>query len=226
MKRFLTAQVAAVALVLGIGAGAQAGPIPPSQVQWTYSFTPGAPQVFADGGPTGGVTFTSESPNTAMGNSDVVATDLKVFSNAMASNPDTLTHSGGYSISMMLGTSVNGSPSSTTLTFTGKLGNGPGGYAFTNSNSQVTNVFGPNATQTITLEGYNFTVSLDAYTPPGPPSQGNKGSIGATVSISPAGIGPASTPEPSTLLLSGLGFSFLGGAAWRKRRKARTAPAA
>jgi hypothetical protein len=33
------------------------------------------------------------------------------------------------------------------------------------------------------------------------------------------------TPEPSSMLLSGLGLTFLGGAAWRKR-KARAVVAA
>ena len=61
-----------------------------------------------------------------------------------------------------------------------------------------------------------FTVSLIAYTPPGPPDQSNAGSISAHVSVTTTQT--ADLPEPSTMLLSGLGLTFLGGAAWRKRR--------
>jgi hypothetical protein len=52
----------------------------------------------------------------------------------------------------------------------------------------------------------------------------NLGSISAHVNVS--SVTPASVPEPSTMLLSGLGLSFLGGAAWRKRRQAAQQTAA
>jgi hypothetical protein len=43
------------------------------------------------------------------------------------------------------------------------------------------------------------------------------GSIDAQVNVSPAGS-PAATPEPSCLVLAGLGLLTVAGAAWRKRR--------
>ena len=56
----------------------------------------------------------------------------------------------------------------------------------------------------------------------------NAGSLAAFVEVTAGdptgpggggGVTVADVPEPSTMLLAGLGLSFLGGAAWRKRRQ-------
>ena len=86
-------------------------------------------------------------------------------------------------------------------------------------NANVANVFNDTSVHNLVLGTYNFAVQLIAYTPPGPPDQSNAGSISAHVTVSNAQV--SSVPEPSTMLLSGLGLSFLGGAAWRKRRQVR-----
>jgi hypothetical protein len=218
MKRFLAAQAAAATLVLLAATCVQAGPLP-SQVQWSYNFTPGSYSVSADTNPSAGVSFTNEPTKSAVGNSDVVATNLRIFgSTASPSTPDTLTTHGAYTISLLLGTSANGPALSGTLTFTGKLGG-----TFSSASANVSNMFGPNSTQQLTLGNYTFTVALIAYTPPGPANQLNAGSISAHVTVANASIHTTGggTPEPSTMLLSGLGLTFLGGAAWRKRRQAR-----
>ena len=211
MKRFFTAHMAALAVVLLAGAAAQANPIPPSQIQWTYNFSPGAPAVLADGNPGAGVTFTNEPTKAATGSSDVVATNLRVFSSAQAGSPDVLVHNGAYTLTLTLSTTDGTGTHTGTLTFTGQLAG-----SFSSQNSNVSNMFGPNTTQTLHLGSVNFTVQLVAYTPPGPPDQANAGSISAHVTV---GSRVVDTPEPSTILLSTLGLSFLGGAAWRKRRR-------
>jgi hypothetical protein len=218
MNRFLTAHVSALALVLLAGTATRASIIPPGSVQWSYNFNPGAPAVFGDGNPSAGVTFTNEPTKSAVGDSDIVASNLRVFSSALASAPDMLSSNGAYSLTLQLTTSTNGPLATTNVTFTGKL-TGP----FSSENTSVANMFGPNSTQTVLLNGYFFKVSLIAYTPPGPPDQVNAGSIAAHVSIT-ENVDPAEgqTPEPGTMLLSGLGLTFLGGFAWRnKRRQAR-----
>jgi hypothetical protein len=217
MKRSYSATIAALAVVLLGSAAAQASPVPPANLQWTYNFTPGAPALPVDGGGSSYVGFTNEPTKAAVGNSDVVATNLRVFSAATASVPDTLSASGDYSLTMVLSTVDNGTPYSASLTFTGELDG-----TFSAESANIKNTFGPNSTQTVQLGSYIFTVSLVAYTPPGPPDQVNAGSLAAHVEVTLA----EETPEPSTMLLSALGLSCLGGAAWRKRRQARLAAAA
>ena len=78
---------------------------------------------------------------------------------------------------------------------------------------QITKVLGTN----------EYTVKFVSYTPPGPPDSGNKGSIAYHVTVRNLDIQKA--PEPSTMLLAGLGASFLGLGAWRKRRQGEVATA-
>jgi hypothetical protein len=128
---------------------------------------------------------------------------------------------GAWSVALVLSTTDSTGVHTGTLSFTGKL-NG----TFSSQNANIANMFGTTSPKTLTLGSVVFTVALTSYTPPGPPDQANAGSISAHVTVSNA-VGPPpppppqNTPEPSTLLLSGLGLTFLGGAAWRKRRQAR-----
>jgi hypothetical protein len=219
MKRLLTAPAAAIAVMLALGAGgAKAAAIPPSSVAWNYNFSPGAPAITADGNSSAGVTFTNEPTKVAVGSSDLVASNLRVFSSATSAAPDVLTSGGAYSLNLQLSLNDNGTPITKTLTFTGKLSG-----TLSAESVNLVNKFGPHKKQSVDLGQYHFTVELIAATMPGPPDQTNAGSIAAHVTVS-AGSGgggdpqPAQLPEPSTMLLSSLGLSFLGGAAWRKRR--------
>jgi len=219
MKRLLIAHLVALAMLLTTGAGARATSILPDDVTWTYTFTTTPGAVFADGNPGAGVNFTVSQPGqSANGSSDIVAANLTEFSTATVANPDKLATNGNYAVSLQIQTSVAGPIQTATFDFTGKLSG-----TFSANNSNVSNAFGPNSTQTVQLGGYNFTVSLTSYTPPGPPNapdSTSSGAIGAHVTVS--AITPTqTTPEPSTILLSGLGLSLLGGATWRKRRKAQ-----
>jgi hypothetical protein len=218
MKRLLTAHITAAAMVLFAATGARAGLVPASQVQWSYNFSPGASAVIADTNSSAVVSFTNEPTKSAVGDSDVVVTNLRVSSTANPNTPDVLKNNGAYSVTLVLGTSANGSPMSGSLTFTGKLTG-----TFSSASANVANKFGPHQTQTLTLGSYLFTVSLVSYTPPGPPDQVNAGSISAHVSISDIHSAGGGTPEPSSMLLAGMGLTFLGGAAWRKRRQPRMA---
>jgi len=216
VKRFLTAHFSALAVVLFAGVSAQATPIDPNTVTWMYNFSPGSPSVSSDGGRTG-VTFTNEPTKSATGSSDVVATNLRVFSAdpAAVPPPDSLTgNSGHYTLALTLSTTINGKTETAVLNFSGLLTG-----TFSKDNANIGNAFGPNSTQTVTLDSVTFKVQLIAYTPPGPPSQANAGSISAHVTLSGGHV--TTVPEPSTILLSSLGLTFLGGARWRKRRAAR-----
>ena len=224
MKRFLTATAAALALLLMTGMGVHANPLPPA-LSWTYNFAPGASSLASDAGTGGNISFTNEPTNTAVGNSTIVGTNLRVASTATAGSPDSLSGShGNYSLSLALATTDDTGLHQATLTFHGQLAG-----TFSHDSSNLGNIFGADATQTVALGAYTFTVALNSFTPPGPPGQTNAGSIAATVSITP-GSNPipqgGNAPEPGTMVLAGLGLSAFGGAAWRKRRQARVAVAA
>lgn len=213
MKRFLTAPLAALTLLLLLGGGAQAAPIPPDQISWTYNWSRSPVAVFGDAG--GNVNFTDEPTKVAKGSSRIVATNIRVASTATAAAPESVVD-GNYALSLTLATNSNGNPYTATLTFHGTLSG-----TFSAENANVANAFGPDSSQFVDLGSFRFTVDLVAYTPPGPPDQSNAGSIGARVTVEDRPPVVNETPEPSTMLLGGLGLTFLGGAAWRKRRKAR-----
>ena len=229
MKRLLTAHVAALALVLLGGVTAQADSMPPTTLSFTYNFTPvkpgtntPMPAVFAQGNPGASITFTNDTTQPASVDSsnpttDVVATTLKVHSTASPLHPDVLANNGHYDMDLTLSATDANGVHTKTLTFSGNKLVGP----FSATSSHVHNVFGADSTQTATLGIYTFTVSLDSYVAPGPNGQTIPGSIGANIQVSGGSITitPASVPEPSSVLLSGLGLSFLGGFAWRKRRR-------
>jgi hypothetical protein len=113
------------------------------------------------------------------------------------------------------------SGASTTMLFSGKLGG-----SFSGSNSNVSNQFTGTTSYTWTAPNGNlYTVTLVGYTPPGPPTASNAGSISAHVSVTPGeggGHTGGSSPEPSTLVLSCLGLAFAGATSWRKRRALAT----
>ena len=214
MKRSLLIFASAVGLLCLAGQQASAGPNPPPQVAWSYNFTPSQSFVSADNPGTGTVTFTNEPTKGATNSSDVVVTNLRVSSTAPATSPDMLNTNGAWKIGLVLSDSASGT-SSQTLWFTGKLGGN-----FSSANSNVTNGFtGTQSYTWIASNGNQYVVTLTGYTPPGPPSASNAGSISAHVAVTPGVSTSGHTPEPSTLVLSCLGLAFGGLTTWRKRRR-------
>jgi hypothetical protein len=188
------------------GATARAELIP-----WTYNWTPSAPAVFADSPGTGKITMTNEPLATAVGTSDIVATNIKVFSTADPAKPDTFT-AAKYTLTLTL--TDTDSKTSGTLTFAGEFN----GTISANS-SNVTNTFTSAVTQSVVLGMHLFKVTIGPFTPPAPPGATNSGTISATAFVSVSDKGHH-TPEPSTALMAGLGLSFLGLVSWRKCRRA------
>jgi hypothetical protein len=210
MKRSILLFTSAIALLVALGGSARA-----DLIAWTYNWDRDPVSIPADSG-TGGISLTNEVAKAATGNSDVVATNLRVFSTAPATAPDTLVNGGGYTLSLTLTDSASGAAS--TMTFTGKLSG-----TFSSANANIINTFTSPTTETVVLGGNTYNVTVGPYSPPGPPTASNAGSISAHVAVVPGdnggGGGIQDVPEPSTMLLAGLGLSFLGGAAWRKRRQ-------
>lgn len=215
MKCFVVAIVSAAALLCLGGTPAWAGQ-GTTDVNWTYNFTPGQASVASNTG-TGTVTFTNEPTKAATNTSDVVVTNLRVNSIAPSGSPDSFTTGGAWKVGLQLTDTASGN--STTMTFSGKLGG-----TWSANNANVTNTFTgtTNYTWTDPTNGDVFKVSLVGYTPPGPPTASNAGSIAAFVQVTPGNGGggtTAGTPEPSTLVLSFLGLGFAGLTTWHKRRR-------
>jgi hypothetical protein len=215
MKRSLLLIASTAGLLTLAGTPAWADPTPPPEVHWTYNFTPSASFVQADGGPgSGSVTFTNEPTKAASNSSDIVLTNLRVSSTASFTSPDTLNTAGAWKVNLVLTDSATGA--NTTMAFSGKLGGN-----FSADNANVTNQFTGKTSFTWTAPNGNaYTVTLGNFTPPGPPTASNAGSISAHVSVTPGSgsISGAGAPEPSTLVLSCLGLGFAGLTSWRKRR--------
>jgi hypothetical protein len=215
MKRSLLAIALAIGLLSLGGAPARADSTTP-QVSWTYNFTPGQSFLASNTG-SGTVSFTNEPTKSATNTSDVVVTNLRVSSTASTTTPDSFTSGGAWKVSLVLTDSASGKTD--TMTFTGKLSG-----TFSASNSNITNTFTGKTSYTVNLGGNTYTVSLVGYTPPGPPTASNAGSIAAFVQVTPNGhTSGGGTPEPSTLVLSCLGLGFAGLASWRKRRRSLAA---
>lgn len=211
MKHLFTALIA-LALLHTYSTPVQAAPLPPEKMSWTYNWYPGAASVLADGNPMAGISFTDEPAKKAVGSTDIVATNLKVFSTALAVSPDVLKANGDYALNLVLATKEGKIDYKGELKFTGKLSG-----SFSKESSNVKNKFLDGGPKSVDLGSYRFTVELVAYTPPGPPDQSNAGSIAAHVEIT--SLKPADVPEPTAILLSIMGASMLGGAALRKRRQ-------
>jgi hypothetical protein len=204
---------APLALLLLAGAGARADQI---DVPWSYSWAPGSATVLSDSG-AGGVSFTGEKGVSAQNNSNIVASELRVFSAASPDKPEKFDSSGAYALALTLtdfSDPKHPEGVSTDLTFHGKLSG-----TFSKANATIDNTFGADARQHVTLGVDDYTVTLQYYTPPGPPDALRPGTLGALVEVT-GGVQTAHAPEPSAMLLSCLGLSFLGAASWRKRRRA------
>jgi hypothetical protein len=189
---------------------------------WIFSWSPTGGAVSADvqvGQPTatGTVTLSSETLQNAFGNSFVVASNITLSSTANPNNPAMLSSNGSYQLNMFLKDATSGQ--STTLSFTGKLSG-----TFSALSANLSNVFQAPVTESVVLGANTFTVTLDSYVPPGPPGSTSPGAIGAYVSVANTGGNghiTSTSPEPSSLLLCGLGAAGFALNGWRRRWTAR-----
>lgn len=181
-------------------------------IPWMYNWSRSPSEILADAPGTGYITLTDESTRHAVGDSNIVATNLKTYSSATVENKDIFTAK-PYSLTLTL-TDV-ATMQSGALTFTGKID----GW-LTAQSSYLRNTFTGITTQQVVLGNSRFTVTIDGYTPPGIPGSTNSGSISAKASVTVESI--VQVPEPGTLALAGIGAtSFVGFALRRSRRRVR-----
>lgn len=194
--------VVAAFLLLGAASTARA-----DWIAWTYNWSASPADVLADNASGGGrISLSDEPTRNVVGDSDIVATNLRTYSNAPASNPDTFTNK-PYKLTLSL-TDGDSSKSGTAI-FSGVF-NG----TLASDSSNITNAFTSATTVVLDLGAHRFTVTLNSYTPPGPQGSVNAGGIGAHATVTVATI--LQTPEPASLTLAGLAVPLLW--LWSRRR--------
>jgi hypothetical protein len=207
MSNAPASRAAALVVVLALAPAARA-----DWIAWTYSWS-NSPQTILADNPSGGgqITLSNQPTQSAVGDSDIVATNIRTYSTAPPSAPDTFTNK-SYSLTLTLTDSASGA--SGTAVFTG-IFNG----TLTANSSNITNTFTSPTQAVLDLGNNQYTINLTAYTPPGPTGSLNAGGIGAHASVSVAPIHIVEdTPEPTAFLLAALGIPL---AALRFRRQFR-----
>ncbi len=217
-RRVFAAAILIVALTAARG---QASLIPWSY-QWNahpivINVNPLGPHQPSPGGITlipGAITVTGASPGVALGSSYIVAANLTTFNFAL--NPDGALYrftNSPYNLSVTL--TDDDSKVSKSLTFSAVF-NG----TMTASSANVRTTFTSPLRGFAVLGRNIYTVTIASYTPPGPPSSTNDGTIGAFVSVN-----PVSAPEPSGLMLAWMGLAGTLGFGVRRRAVTGSPPA-
>lgn len=199
MKRF-----AAFSLALGLLIGAQSA-LQAAPVDWSYSWTV-TPQLIPTAPPGGNVTLTDAISGVGSGSSTIVATNLATNSSAPNATPQ----------------NISPIPFSMTLTLTDTESGLSADFVFlahftgTLSQNSANIIYHADSAQSLagTIGDNDFVVSITSYVGPGAPGVGGQGAIGASVEATEGDGGdqdpPSEAPEPSTLLLGGLGMSLMG----------------
>ncbi len=218
MKRLL-ARLGTVLMVLL----AAASHVRADYMNWTYTSSPNVAGVSVGAtAPGGGASVALTDFNTPQAGASSIPVIAYVTSSSLTS-PITFGSSvntpSTYTMALQITDKATGN--SGTLNFDGSLA-GP----MSATTSGVINTLTPIGSNTLSLDGYKFTVTIPSVTLAAPTSP--QQNIMAMVSVSNASgstVGQTSgTPEPGSLLLGSLGFSFFGVGCWWKRRSTLRCP--
>ncbi len=197
----LCALAAAICLLTGARARADF-------VSWEYIWTPGQTVIQADNPTSGKITLSNEPGGSAVGNSYIVATNIKTVSDADPANPATFTNK-AYSLALTVHDDLSNQTG--TITFSGAFSG-----TLSSKNAIIMNNFTGPQTQSLQLGNHMYTVQIGPFAPPGPPTANIAGSIAALANVTVQQV-----PEPSTLVLGGLCASLCGAGWWWRRARAR-----
>jgi hypothetical protein len=228
----LSAPVLALMMLAGSG-----------RADYFYNFSPiDFPTVYSDHSGMG-INITNQpqvGPIATSQDTNVVAATLSTFINPGVTGTDTFTTGQHSTIALTIVDGLENGTVEFGVKFSGSL-------AADNSRIQVE--FDGPSSKTVTVNGQQYTVSLDNIVPPGVPGA-IPGSIGGHI-LAGIDVGepppddenpppddenpppdddnpppddggnPNPAPEPSSLVLAGLGLSLIGARAWRRFRQVR-----
>jgi len=172
---------------------------------WNYNWTPSVSVLQSDTPGQASILFSNEPGGSALGTTSIVAANMKTSSSADPSAPGTFTNA-PYSLSLAILDQASGKAGN--LTFSGTL-NG----AVSSGSAILLNTYTSPETGSVQIGGHVYTVKIGPFAPPGPPSANISGSVSALATVT-----VADAPEPSTLMLAGMGVSLFGGWWWKRNR--------
>lgn len=189
-------------------------------ILWTSTWSNTPTIINANNPGTGYIVLTPNStPLTHEDTSYLAATNISTYSTATASNPDVFTNK---QFELDLSLTDNASGATHLFAFTGAF-NG----TLTKYQSLVSPSWTGSTSQSFVIGSNDYTVSVGPYSWPDVPGSVSTGAISFLTHVAvtppvenPPGNGgsPNQTPEPGTLLLSGIGLS-LGAIGWMRKRR-------
>ncbi len=206
--------------VLFVLLAAAASPARADYLNWSYTASPNVPGISVGGASAiGGASVTLTDFN----NPQPGAASIPVVAYVTSSSNSTPVSFNNSAFNLALTISDNTTHDSGTLNFTGSLAG-----SLSATTSSVIASFAPVASNSLTLDGHTYTVTIPSSTLAAPTSP--QKDIMALVSVTNGGGSPPpppppppphvnSTPEPASLLLGSLGISCLGIRRWWKRRR-------
>ncbi len=219
-----------------------ASPVHADYLNWTYTADPNVPGIAVNAAsPTGGASVTLTDFN----NPQAGATKIPVIAyitSTSSTTPIAFSPSSDVPTSYNLAVHITDSTThdTGTVNFTGSIAG-----SLTTTTSSLVNTLTPVTSNSLTLDGHTYTVTIPSVTLASPtspqqdimatitvanatpstpggggnPGGGNSGGHGGSGS-GPGAFTGGGVPEPSCLFLGSLGFSLVGLRCWWKRRAA------
>lgn len=197
-------------------------PVRADYLNWTYTANPNVPGIsVGSASPSGGASVTLTNFNDPQPG----AASIPVVAYVTSTSNTTPIGFNSSAFNLALTFSDNTTHDSGTLNFSGSLTG-----SLSSTTSSVIASFAPVTSNSLTLDGHTYTVTIPSVTLAAPTSP--QKDIMANVSVANASSGGggvttppppppqvSSTPEPAGLLLGSLGLSCLGVRFWWKRRR-------